>query len=119
MFDFMGKMQEAQKQMEETKKQLSNIYVDAEAEGGLVKVTSDCNLKITNIEISDVITSYSIHYTKLYDLLSKQIAQSAQIRQHSLCYFRHFNFLCGLSFFECFINCHNHKIFQFRLIIPF
>jgi len=53
MFDFMGKMQEAQKQMEETKKQLSNIYVDAEAEGGLVKVTSDCNLKITNIEISE------------------------------------------------------------------
>ncbi|MDF1550519.1 MAG: YbaB/EbfC family nucleoid-associated protein [Bacteroidales bacterium] len=53
MFDIMGKMQEAQKQMEETKKQLSNVYVDAEAEGGLVKVTSDCNLKITNIEISE------------------------------------------------------------------
>lgn len=53
MFDIMGKMQEAQKQMEETKKQLSNIYVDAEAEGGLVKVTSDCNQKITNIEISE------------------------------------------------------------------
>ena len=34
-------------------KQLSNIYVDAEAEGGLVKVTSDCNLKITNIEIAE------------------------------------------------------------------
>ena len=52
MMDFMGKMKEAQKQMEETKKKLSDIYVEAEAEGGLVKVTSDCNLKITNIEIS-------------------------------------------------------------------
>ncbi|MFN8258165.1 MAG: YbaB/EbfC family nucleoid-associated protein [Bacteroidales bacterium] len=51
--DFMGKIQEAQKQMEETKKELSNIFVESEAEGGLVKVKSDCNLKITNIEISD------------------------------------------------------------------
>ena len=53
MFDIMGKMQEAQKQMEETKKNLSNVFVDAEAEGGLVKVTSDCNQKITNIEIAN------------------------------------------------------------------
>jgi len=51
--DFMGKIQEAQKQMEETKKQLSNIFIDAEVEGGLVKVKADCNLKIVNIDISD------------------------------------------------------------------
>ena len=51
--DFMGKIQEAQKQMEETKKQLSNIFVDSEVEGGLVKVKADCNLKIINIDISD------------------------------------------------------------------
>lgn len=51
--DFMGKIQEAQKQMEETKKQLSNIFVDAEVEGGLIKVKADCNLKIVNIDISD------------------------------------------------------------------
>jgi nucleoid-associated protein EbfC len=51
--DFMGKMKEAQKQMEETKKQLSNIFVDAEVEDGLVKVKADCNLKIVNIDISD------------------------------------------------------------------
>ncbi len=49
----MGKIQEAQKQMEETKKQLSNIFVDAEVEGGLIKVKADCNLKIVNIDISD------------------------------------------------------------------
>lgn len=53
MFDFMGKMQEAQKQMEEAKKQLSDKFVDAEVEGGLVKVTADCNQKITNLEISE------------------------------------------------------------------
>ena len=53
MFDIMGKMQEAQKQMEETKKQLSNMFIDAESEGGLIKVKSDCNLKIVNLEISE------------------------------------------------------------------
>jgi len=51
--DFMGKIQEAQKQMEETKKKLSSIFVDAEVEGGLVKVKADCNLRIVNLEISD------------------------------------------------------------------
>lgn len=55
MFDFMGKIQEAQKQMEETKKRLSDIIVEGQAENGLIKVSSDCNLKITNIEISDSI----------------------------------------------------------------
>ena len=55
MFDFMGKIQEAQKQMEETKKRLSDIIVEDTAEGGLIKVSSNCNLKITNIEISDLV----------------------------------------------------------------
>ena len=49
----MGKMQEAQKQMEETKKRLDGVYVDAEAENGMIKVTSTANMKITNINISD------------------------------------------------------------------
>lgn len=53
MFDIMGKMQEAQKQMEETKKRLSDMIVDVQSEGGLIKVSSDCNMKIRNIEISD------------------------------------------------------------------
>jgi DNA-binding YbaB/EbfC family protein len=55
MFDFMGKIQEAQKQMEETKKRLSDIVVEEQAEGGLLKVSTDCNLKIKNIEISDTV----------------------------------------------------------------
>jgi len=49
----MGKMQEAQQKMEETKKRLNNVYVDAEAENGMVKVTATANMKITNISISD------------------------------------------------------------------
>ena len=36
--DFMGKMQEAQQKMEDTKKRLDNVLVDSDAENGLVKI---------------------------------------------------------------------------------
>ena len=48
----MGKLQDAQKQMEETKKRLDSVFVEAEAEGGLVKVKANANRKIVNISIS-------------------------------------------------------------------
>ena len=51
--DFMGKMQEAQQQMEETKKRLNGVYVDAEVENGLVKATANANMKLSNISIAD------------------------------------------------------------------
>jgi len=49
----MGKMQEAQQKMEETKKRLDGVYVDTEIENGAIKVTATANMKITNISISD------------------------------------------------------------------
>ena len=48
----MGKMQEAQQQMEETKKRLDGVYVDAEIENGLIKATANANMKLTNIAIT-------------------------------------------------------------------
>lgn len=53
MGDLMGKMQEAQKQMEETKKRMDGVYIDTEVEGGAIKATANANLKITNISIAD------------------------------------------------------------------
>lgn len=77
MFDFMGKMQEAQKQMEETKKRLSDIIVEGQAEGGMIKVKSDCNLKITNIEISDELLK-SADKSELEDLLIVAINKATE-----------------------------------------
>jgi len=77
MFDFMGKMQEAQKQMEETKKRLSDIIVEGQAEGGMVKVKSDCNLKITNIEISDELLK-TADKSELEDLLIVAINKATE-----------------------------------------
>jgi len=55
--DFMGKMQEVQQQMEETKKRLDSVFVDAEVENGLVKATASANMKLTNISISEELLS--------------------------------------------------------------
>ncbi len=53
MGDFMGKMQEAQQQMEETKKRLDGVFVDVDIENGAIKATASVNMKVTNISISN------------------------------------------------------------------
>jgi nucleoid-associated protein EbfC len=50
--DLLGKMQETQQKMQDAKQRLDNIYVDAQAEGGLVKVRASGNKVITEIHIS-------------------------------------------------------------------
>lgn len=49
--NLMGKINEAQKKMEETKKKLDNLTVDEEMEGIRIKVTG--NREIKNIELPD------------------------------------------------------------------
>lgn len=51
--DLMGQMQQAQKEMNEAKKRLDSVSVEAQAEGGMVKVVANGNKKILNISISD------------------------------------------------------------------
>ncbi|MEI7596665.1 MAG: YbaB/EbfC family nucleoid-associated protein [Bacteroidota bacterium] len=53
--DMMGKLKEAQKQMEEAKKRLDNVYVDAVTENGKIKVTATGNKKIKQISIDESI----------------------------------------------------------------
>ncbi|MBU0487289.1 MAG: YbaB/EbfC family nucleoid-associated protein [Bacteroidetes bacterium] len=48
-----GKLQEAQKQLEEIKKRLDHVLVDAEAGGNAVKVTVSASKIIRDIEISE------------------------------------------------------------------
>lgn len=48
-----GKIQEAQAKMEAVKKQLDNIQVRGEAEGGKVVVVFTASKKMVNIQLSD------------------------------------------------------------------
>lgn len=50
--DMMGKLQEMQQKMEESKKRLDTIFVDAESPNGLVKVTFTGNKKVKSITVS-------------------------------------------------------------------
>lgn len=50
--DMMGKLQAMQQQMEESKKRLDTLYVDAESPNGLVKVTLTGNRKVKSVHVS-------------------------------------------------------------------
>ena len=49
----MGKLQEAQQKIEETKKQLDNVLVDEQSSDGLLKITITANRQIRSITIAD------------------------------------------------------------------
>ncbi len=51
MADMFGKLTEFQKKMDEVKEQLNHLEVEAEAGGGMVKVTANGNREITSIKI--------------------------------------------------------------------
>ena len=52
----MGKLKEAQQKIEETKKRLDTVLVDASSGNGKIKVTVTANRAIKNIEISEELT---------------------------------------------------------------
>ncbi len=51
MADMFGKLTEFQKRMDEVKEQLNLLEVEAEAGGGMVKVTANGNREITSIKL--------------------------------------------------------------------
>ncbi len=53
MFDIMGKIGEAKKNVEEAKKRLDNVLIDAEAAQGKVKVTVTGNRALKSLSIDD------------------------------------------------------------------
>ena len=53
LMGMMGKLQEAQKKVEETKQRLNTVLVDEQSADGLLKVTVNANRVIRSLEISD------------------------------------------------------------------
>lgn len=51
----MGKLQEAQKKVEETKKRLDTVLVDQQSNDGLLKVTMTANRQLKSIAIDDAL----------------------------------------------------------------
>jgi len=53
MFDIIGKLDEAKKNVAEAKDRLNHVLIDAEAGNGLVKVTVTGNRALKSLQISD------------------------------------------------------------------
>lgn len=57
LMGMMGKLQEAQKKVEETKQRLNTVLIDEQSADGLLKVTVTANRKIRSLEVSDELLS--------------------------------------------------------------
>lgn len=53
LMGMMGKIQEAQKKVEETKQRLNTVLIDEQSADGLLKVTVTANREIKNLEIDE------------------------------------------------------------------
>lgn len=53
LMGMMGKLQEAQKKVEETKQRLNNVLIDEQSADGLLKVTVTANRQVRTIDIND------------------------------------------------------------------
>lgn len=53
----MGKLQEAQKKVEETKQRLNSVLIDEQSADGLLKVTVTANRQIRSLEVNDELLS--------------------------------------------------------------
>ena len=53
LMGMMGKLKEAQKKIEETKKRLDTVLIDEQSSDGLLKVTMTANRKIKALTVGD------------------------------------------------------------------
>ena len=114
MGDFMGKMQEAQQQMEETKKRLDGVFVDVEIENGAIKASASANLKVTNISISDGLLAKNNKY-----IITKKIGQEIDINPFCHIFFRLFILnIIIYSIFNLIIFCRTTADITFSLYQP-
>ena len=53
LMGMMGKLQEAQQKVEETKKRLDTVLVDEQSSDGLLKITLTANREVKSITVAD------------------------------------------------------------------
>jgi len=92
MIDIFEKLQDAQQAMDNLKDKMENTYIDAEAEGGLVKIKVSATKKLINITISPelikggdteaiedlLVTAVNRAFDKAEELYNREMQQAAQ-----------------------------------------
>lgn len=82
----MGKLQEMQQRMEETKRRLDAINVEAEAGNGAVKITVTANRTVKNISINEEL--HKGDKEELEDLLvvamNRALAEAERVNENEM-----------------------------------
>lgn len=85
LMGMMGKIQETQKKVEDTKKRLDTVLIDEQSSDGLVKVTLTANRTIKSITVDDsVLEDKEQLEDYLVLVLNKAIAKATQINENEI-----------------------------------
>ena len=85
LMGMMGKLQEAQKKIEETKKRLDTIYIDESAVNGAIKVSVTANQEIKSIDIAqEMLHDKEQLEDYLILTLNKALERATQISEQEL-----------------------------------
>lgn len=85
LMGMMGKMQEAQKKIEETKKRLDTVLVDEKSSDGLLEVTLTANRTIRSLNISEELLEDKEQLEDyLIMVLNKAITKATNINEAEL-----------------------------------
>ncbi len=85
LMGMMGKLKEAQKKIEETKKRLDTVLIDEQSSDGLLKLTITANRKIKNLTIDDALLEDKEQLEDyLITVMNKAIEKATNIHEAEL-----------------------------------
>ena len=81
----MGKMQETQRKIEETKKRLDDVFIDEQSNDGLLKITLTANSAVKSISVADELLQDKEQLEDyLILVMNKALAKAANVNQTEL-----------------------------------
>ncbi|MCZ8144974.1 YbaB/EbfC family nucleoid-associated protein [Flavobacterium sp.] len=85
LMGMMGKLQETQQKIEETKQRLATVYIDEKSSDGLLEVTCSANRIIRSIVINEaLLEDKEMLEDYLITVLNKAIERAGQIQEAEL-----------------------------------
>ncbi len=85
LMGMMGKFQEAQKKVEETKKRLDTVLIDEQSSDGLLKVTITANRQVRSVTVDDSLLEDKEQLEDyLVLVLNKAIEKASEINEAEL-----------------------------------
>lgn len=85
LMGMMGKLQETQQKIEETKQRLTTVCIDEKSSDGLLEVTCNANLTIRSITIDEeLLKDKEMLEDYLITVINKAIERAGQIQEAEL-----------------------------------